>query len=293
MSEGAKNERRPLVSNNVLAVLLIANIVMLAVVLAAGALVVNSALTRYKSAARTLDQVSLVLDRPEMLVDVVTSGAETWLLGQLNGSIPKFAQNILSTDIAHLASQLNAFSFSVMNSFDGPPPSSCYWPLTCPASDTYVQCSNGQTVFCYNQGEVVNCANQTCIAGYVQSIASMIQAVSSNLLAYAGPVTVPTGNAALSSGLFNLANVIPWIERQTSAADWQQAGVFCKEATSALKRLRFDGAYVGFGGNQHIYNATRNVMTVVQYVDQICDDLLTLKGKRQTKRSNRQARRGK
>ena len=258
------------ISNNVLGFLLFLNMLVMVVMLGAGYVVVTNASQKF-------DSISSIIENPAQLAGLASSAAESWILGQLNGSVPKLTQNILSTNIAGFASQMNHFSNNVMRAFNNnPQPTSCYAPVTCPNSNIYVQCANGQTVYCSWTGQVINCANQTCISSYVMSVSSMISAVSGNLLNYKGPASTTQSPAALSDGLLNVANVISWLEVQASLSDWAAAGRTCKQVTSAVKQLRFDGSFIGFGGNQHIYNATANVMQIVGYVDQICNDLITL-----------------
>lgn len=266
----------PTASSSTLKLLLILNLLLMGVLLLSGAIAVYHAHHSLTAASRTLDQFSKMVEHPELLAQLASSAASSWIAGKLNGSIALFAQNLLTTDIATFATEVNAFGSKVMMAFDNTPPLSCSNPVTCQQGNIYVQCNGGNTVYCGYQGQVLNCANQTCIAGQVMAVASLVTAVSANIMPYNGPAMTPSSDAALSDGLLNVANVLPWIADQVNLQQWQKLGVVCKEVTSAVKRMRFNGAYVDAAGRKEIYNSTAQVMQAVGYVDQVCNDLVTL-----------------
>ncbi len=268
---------QPATSSSTVDFLIIFNILLMTVLLVGGAVAVHHAHSSLYAASHSLDQFSKMVDHPEMLASLASSAASSWMAGKLNGSIALFAQNLLTTNFSTFATQANAYSSKLVTAFtNSPPPASCYSPVTCQQSYSYIQCSNGKSVYCWYEGQVMNCANQTCIAGHVMSIASMVAAISANIMPYNGPSTTPNSDAAFSDGMFNVGNVIPWIADQMNIQRWQQLGVVCKQVTLAVKRLRFDGVYVDQDGTQQIYNSTADVWQGVGYVDQICDDLVTL-----------------
>jgi hypothetical protein len=234
----------------------------------------------YQDVSAKLRTAENIFSNPEQLAPyaevVIREAATSFILGAVNGSIAQFASDMLRAETyAELATQLNGFSSNVINAFGGTPPASCSDYITC-QTNGYVQCSSGKLVYCDYQGQQINCANQSCVAPYVYSVATMVNSVSYLIAQLNGPSQSSNSNAAFSTGLLNVEAIVPWVERQANANDWFDAGLRCKTLTEKVLGVTWNGAYIDFNGNEHRFNVSKDVSRIVGLVDQVCTDLLKL-----------------
>jgi hypothetical protein len=248
--------------------------------------VLLSGWTIYNDVSLKLRAAEEIISSPEKLAPyaevIIRDAAASFLLGAVNGSIAQFIGDIARPEMfASLGSSVNTFSTSVLSAFGGAPPLSCSDYLQCPNSENgqypfAMQCNSGAVVWCQWGGQQINCASQSCVAPYVYSVATYANTISALLAQLSGPSQSSNSDAAFSTGVLNLAAVIPWVQRQADANDWFNAGIRCQNLVEKVNSVSWNGEYVDFNGRNHIFNVTRHVTDATAYVKQVCDDLVKL-----------------
>lgn len=247
--------------------------------------VLVSGWSMYQDVSTKMRMAEDLLSTPEQLAPyaevVLREAATSFILGAVNGSIAQFVGDMLRAEsYAAMAEQLNDFSSSVIAAFEGSD-AACNDYVTCPYSPSgqypfSIQCNTGKLVWCYYQNQQINCANQSCVAPYVYSVATFVNSVSSLVSRLNGPTQTANSDAALNSGLLNIEALIPWVQRQADSTDWFNAGVRCKSLTQKVLGVSWNGQYVDFDGQVHTFDVSSQVGEVVGYVNQVCNDLVKI-----------------
>lgn len=243
--------------------------------------------TVYQDFSTKYAGVQHLVSRPEQMAPyveaVMKEAATSFILGALKGSVAGFLGDLLRPEpFASTGTAVNAFAKSVMTTFNpNSLLSTCSDFITCPAQPNgyypyALQCQNGRTVWCNYQGEQFNCANQTCVAPYVYSVASWTKAISGLLAQFSTAEQGSNSNAAFNTGLLNLEAILPWVSSQANASDWQRAGVRCLDFVQIVNGVDWTGEYADFNGAVHVFDVSTNVREVTQYVQQVCQYLVDL-----------------
>lgn len=216
-----------------------------------------------------------------LLGETLNNVANTFVFGALNGSVPQFLGDMMRAgQYVSLAAALESFSSGVMQAFDGSPPGICEDTITCPSPIEYptpVVCASGKVVLCQYQGQVLSCANETCIASYVYSVASMVNTVSSIVTRLSNNGSqASNSDAAFDDGLLNVEAATGWVEAQANPYDWRGAGRRCLDFAARVRSVTWSGEYVDFNGVYRDYNVSKDVNHAVRYVEQVCNNLISV-----------------
>ncbi|CUG60765.1 membrane-associated protein, putative [Bodo saltans] len=248
----------------------------------------------YQDVSQKLRAAEDIISTPEKLAPyaevIIRDAASSFLFGAINGSIAQFVGDIARPEIfASLGASVSTFTGSVISAFGGAPPLSCSDYIDCPNSQNgqypfAMQCNSGAVVWCQYGGQQINCASQSCVAPYVYSVATFANTISALLTQLSGPSQSTNSDAAFSTGVFNLAAVIPWVQRQANANDWFNAGIRCQNLVQKVNSVSWNGEYIDFDGRSHIFNVTNHVTDATAYVKQVCDDLVKLSAQMKEKK---------
>lgn len=194
-------------------------------------------------------RVNETLTKVDQIVDAVESGKPTssmlefsnkllssattyFFLGNWDGTVAGFVQDLLRYDFSGFASAYITFA----NKF-GPAFSS--------SSDSVDQA-------------IVTAMNA------IKSVATQVQSFQ-NVNANAAT------NAALSDGLFRLDHMLDFIRSQSNVQSWKDAAGVCQLFSTQLKTITWSGSYVDGNGNTRTWNIQDTMNQVTDKMTSICN----------------------
>jgi hypothetical protein len=198
----------------------------------------------------------------------VAAAGEAFFLGSTDGSVASFINRLAGSDFGSLGAYVASAAQSTVNAFQAST-TDCAPPVTCPNNwNEYVQCTNGETVFCPNPGAVVPCGS--CWQWGVVNVASIVQSVAGRVAKVQQVRSTGTSPAAFSDGVFRLDALVRWARNQTSPAQWARAGQVCTSLAQSVGAVTWAGTYVDGNGQQQTWDENESVQNVAGTVQNVC-----------------------